>query len=382
MPNSSLVFRSLCLITLGSLWGLGPISRVVRADAPVGESFGKTATGEEVQRFTLTNSSGLKVTLMTYGATIVNLWVPDKQGNLADVVLGFDDVAGYESDRNQYFGCTTGRVCNRIAKGKFTLDGKEYTLAVNGGVNHLHGGAKRSLDRVLWQAKGVDGKEGPGVVFTYTSPDGEEGYPGNLSCQVTYTLTDGNELNVIFQATTDQATPVNLTNHSYFNLAGEGAASVRDHELQLFADRYTPMDETMIPNGQIAPVAGTPLDFRTPHLIGERIEKVNHHPTFGYDFNFVVNGEPGTIRPVARLKHPASGRVLEIISSQPCVQLYTGDFLHKQTGKGSKPYAQHSACCLETQGYPDAVNQSQFPSVILQPGKTYQEFCTYRFSAE
>lgn len=380
LPRNRKHRLSLLLPGIFLAWGL--LANVTQAEAPVGQPFGKAATGEPVELFTLTNSSQTKVTLMTYGATIVNLWLPDKQGQLADVVLGFDNIADYESDRNQYFGCTTGRVCGRIAKGKFTLNGRQYTLAVNSGEDHLHGGAKRSLDRVVWKGKGFTSPEGNGVLFTYTSPDGEEGYPGNLSCQVTYTLTDSNELKIVFAATTDQATPVNLTNHSYFNLAGEGAATVKDNELTLHADRYTPTDDAMIPTGEIIPVAGTPLDFRKPHLIGERIEEVNIKPTFGYDVNLIVNGEPGTVRPVARLKHPASGRVLEITSSQPCVQLYTGDFLHGQAGKGEKSYAQHSGCCLETQGYPDAVNQPTFPSVILEPGKNYQEFCTYRFSVE
>jgi len=353
-----------------------------QAEVPRGVPFGKTAAGELVQLFTLENANGVKVTLMTRGATIVNLWTPDRKGKLADIVLGFDDIAGYESDRNAYFGCIAGRVCNRIAKGQFTLNGKQYTLAINNGVNHLHGGIKRSLDRVNWQGRGIESTTGPGVVFTYISPDGEEGYPGNLTCTVTYTLSDKNELGIVFQAATDQATPVNLTNHSYFNLSGEGAPTVLDHELQIFADEYTPMDKTMIPTGEIAPVAGTPLDFRKPHRIGERIQQVNHDPTFGYDHNFVVNGKPGTMRPVAILKHPGSGRVLKIFSTQPCVQLYTGDFLYGQAGKQGKSYAQHSACCLETQHHPDAVNQPQFPTIILQPGQTYQQGCTYLFSTE
>lgn len=356
-------------------------STTAQAEVPVGQPFGKTAQGEPVELFTLTNSSGMKVTLMTRGATIVNLWVPDKTGKLADVVLGFDDVAGYESERNQYFGTTTGRVCNRIAKGKFTLDGKQYTLAVNNDVNHLHGGTRRSLDKVVWKGKGFAADGSQGVTFTYLSPDGEEGYPGNLSLTVTYTLSDRNELSIAYSAKTDQATPVNLTNHSYFNLGGEGASTVLNHELQIFADKYTPMDDTMIPTGEIADVAGTPLDFRTPHLIGERISEVGKTAAKGYDHNLIVNGAAGTLRPVARLTDPQSGRTLEISSTQPSVQFYTGNFLSGQEGKGGHHYPQRSACCLETQHNPDSVNQPGFPSIILKPGEIYQQTCQYRFSA-
>ncbi|WP_437227634.1 aldose epimerase family protein [Planctomicrobium sp. SH661] len=359
---------------------LGP---ACRGEVPVGTPFGKTANGEAVELFTLSNSTGMKVTLMSRGATIVNLWVPDKSGQVADVVLGFDDVAGYESEGNQYFGCTTGRVCNRIAKGKFTLDGKEYTLAVNNGENHLHGGNERSLDKVIWQGTGFEKPGAQGVVFSYTSPDGEEGYPGKLTCTVTYTLTsDRNELDIEYAATTDAPTPVNLTNHSYFNLAGEGSPTVLDHELQIFADRYTPANDNLIPTGEIASVADTPLDFRSPHVLGERIGQLEKTPAMGYDHNFVVNGEPGLVRAVAKLKDPKSGRTLEIRSSQPSVQLYTGNFLKGQAGKGGKPYAHRSACCLETQHNPDSVNQASFPSIILQPGKTYRQTCTYLFTAE
>lgn len=356
---------------------------ICRAQALATHSFGQTAGGDAVERFTLSNHTGMQITLMTRGATIVNLHVPDRDGKSADVVLGFDDVAGYESDRNQYFGCTTGRVCNRIAHGKFTLNGTEYQLAVNNGPNHLHGGTTRSLDKVIWQGTRFQHPDSLGVVFTYTSPDGEEGYPGKLTCTVTYTLLlDRNELTIDYKATTDKATPVNLTNHSYFNLAGEGAATALDHELQLFADQYTPVDDTMIPTGEIADVTGTPLDFRQPHTLGERIAAVDQTATTGYDHNFVVNGTMGTLRSAAKLTHPGSGRTLEIRTTCPGIQLYTGNFLHGQAGKGDKPYACRSACCLETQFYPDAVNQPSFPSIILQPEQTYHQSTVYRFSAK
>lgn len=353
------------------------------AAPPEKSAFGKTAAGEAVELFTLSNATGMKVTVMSRGATIVNLWVPDKDGKSADVVLGFDDVAGYESDRNQYFGCTTGRVCNRIAKAKFTVDGKEYQLAVNNGPNHLHGGVERSLDKVVWKGVASEDNEAQKVTFTYVSPDGEEGYPGNLSCTVVYALSKNtNALTISFKATTDKATPVNLTNHSYFNLAGEGAATVLDHELQLFAGRYTPTDETLIPTGEIRDVAGTPLDFRLPHLLSDRIDQLAETAAGGYDHNFVVDEDQQKPHKVARLRHPGTGRVLEVFSTQPGVQLYSGNFLKGDAGKGGKPYAQRSACCLETQHFPDAVNQPKFPSTLLRPGETYQESCTYRFSAE
>lgn len=354
---------------------------VARAES---QPFGKTADGTPVQLYTLTNANGMVAKIMTRGATLVELHVPDKEGKLADVVNGFDDVAGYESEGNQYFGCTTGRVANRIAKGKFTLDGKDYTLAVNNGPNALHGGTERSLDKVVWSAEEVDGRNGKGVRFTYTSTDGEEGFPGTLQIAVTYSLNDNNALRIQYTATTDKPTPVNLTNHTYFNLSGHGSDTVLDHELMINADRYTPADDTLIPTGEIAPVAGTPLDFRMPHVIGARIDELVETPFLGYDHNFVLNREEGQRGPqlCARLKDPKSGRVLTVRTTEPGVQFYSGNFLMGQKGKDGKEYKLRSALCLETQHYPDSVNHPEFPSTILKPGETYRHVCVYAFSAE
>ena len=346
------------------------LSRTCRGEAM---DFGTTADGQPVKIFTLTNRDGVVARLMSRGATLVSLEVPDRDGKKADVVLGFDDLAGYESNRNQHFGCVAGRFANRIAKGRFTLDGHEYQLALNDGPNHLHGGVKRNLDKVVWQAEELTTDAGPAVRFRYTSPDGEEGYPGNLTVTVTYTLTDANELRIDYEATTDKATPVNLTNHSYFNLAGAGAKTALDHELMVNADRYTPVDETLIPTGEIAPVAGTPLDFRQPRKIGERIEQLAGTSTKGYDHNYVLNKQEGELSLAARLRDPASGRTLTVSTTEPAVQVYSGNFLHDQAGRGGLAYPQRSGVCLETQHYPDSVNQPSFPNVILRPGETYRQ---------
>ena len=349
--------------------------------------FGETKAGEATEIYTLTNKNGLVAKVTTYGATLVELHLPDKDGNLVDVINGFDNVAGYEGDGNQYFGCTTGRVCNRIAKGKFTLDGEEYTLATNNDPNHLHGGGDKALSKQVWKAE--PSADAQAVTFSLTSPDGEEGYPGNLSMKVTYTLTDENELSIDYEATTDKATPVNLTNHAYFNLGGAGSGTILSHELTLNADNYTATDDTLIPTGKIEPVADTALDFRKAHVIGERIPDKEaketgdcETSTLGYDHNFVVNGEAGTMRLAARLKDPASGRVMEIHTDQPGIQFYSGNFLMEQEGKGGKKYPFRGALCLETQHFPDSVNHEDFPSTILKPGDTYSTTTVHRFSAE
>jgi aldose 1-epimerase len=355
------------------------VSQGSAADNPA--PFGKTADGTPVEVFTLKNANGMVAKIMTLGATLIELEVPDKKGKLADVVLGFDNVAGYQSDDNQYFGCTTGRVANRIAKGKFTLDGKDYTLAVNNGPNHLHGGTKKSLDKVVWKGEFAKSMIGSAVRFTYTSPDGEESYPGKLDISVIYALTDKNELRIEYSATTDKATPVNLTNHSYFNLAGAGADTILDHELTVNADRYTPTDENLIPTGKIAPVKGTPLDFTKPAKIGERIEQLTKTASLGYDHNYVLNGkDPKT--PAAKLRDPASGRALTVYTDQPGIQVYSGNFLKGPKGKGGKVYKHRGAICLETDHYPDSVNHPEFPSIILKPGQTYKHVCIYAFEAE
>ncbi len=350
---------------------------------PVAQPFGKTKDGTSVDRYRLENQTGMKVDIMTRGATVLRIDAPDKDGKVADVVLGFDDVAGYESEENQYFGCTAGRVANRIAKGKFQLNGMEYTLAINNDPNHLHGGVERSLDKVVWRARPFENAQGQGVLLWYVSPHGEEGYPGTLSCKVRFLLRkSANDLQITYSATTDQATPVNLTNHSYFNLAGVGSETVLKHELTLACSKYTPVDDTLIPTGDIKSVAGTPLDFLTPHLIGDRIGKFDDAPTIGYDHNFVIDGEAGKLRTAAKLKDLGSGRVLTVKTDQPGVQFYSGNFLKGQAGKDGKTYPHRSAICLETQFYPDSINQPTFPSVVLLPGKEYTHECVYSFTAE
>jgi aldose 1-epimerase len=345
---------------------------------PQGSDFGKNAAGKAVHEFTLTNKSGMIVKLSSRGATITQVHVPDKNGKLADVVLGFDNAAGYEGEGNQYFGNTTGRVCNRIAKGKFTLDGKEYSLAINNEPNHLHGGAKRSLDKVVWKVSKP--KKGNGLTFRYTSPDGEEGYPGKLAVTVNYILTDNNEIRINFRAKTDKATPVNLTNHAYFNLAGAGSETVLDHLLTLNADKYTPTDDTLIPTGKIESVEGTVLDFRKATRIGERIKSLDDTAAIGYDHNFVLNRKDKGLSLAATLHDPKSGRVLKVKTDAPGVQFYSGNFLMGQKGKGGKEYAHRSAICLETQHYPDSVNHANFPSTILKPGETYKHTQVYCFT--
>jgi len=357
------------------------------ADVKVGD-FGMTDDGTPVKVYTLTNSHGVVAKLIDRGATLIEWHVPDKNGQMADVVFGFKDLASYGSERNSYFGCTVGRVANRTAKGKFALNGKKYTLAVNNGPNHLHGGIKRSLDKVVWHGEPFENKSGQGVVFTYTSPDGEEGYPGNLSIKVTYTLTDDNELRIDYEATTDQATPVNLTNHTYFNLSGAGSPTILDHEVMLNADHYTPVDDTLIPTGEIAPVEGTVFDFRDFHTIGERVKELDDKPGGGYDHNFVLNSRPaepgarGSLTLAAKVREPKGGRVLSVYTTEPGVQFYVGNFLTGAEGKNGQKYNYRSGFCLETQHYPDSINQPNFPSIVLEPGETYTHTCVYQIQAE
>jgi aldose 1-epimerase len=349
--------------------------------APKSAPFGKTKSGTAVEMYTLSNGK-LTAKVMTYGATLVELQVPDKNGKMADVVLGWDNVAGYESADNQYFGCTTGRVCNRIAKGKFSLEGKDYKLAINNEPNHLHGGVEKSLDKVVWAARPFTNKQGQGVEFSYTSPDGEEGYPGKLDVKVTYLLpNDLSSLRLTYSATTDKATPVNLTNHAYFNLAGAGSETILKHRLRIVADAYTPCDDTLIPTGEIKSVEGTVMDLRKPTQIGAGIAELVKTAALGYDHNFVLNPpEAGKeMRLAAVLADPSSGRQMRVMTSEPGIQFYSGNFLKGQVGKGGKTYAHQSACCLETQHFPDSVNQSKFPSTILKPGDTFTSQTVYQF---
>lgn len=359
---------------------LGPIAQAAEVQGPT--PFGKTADGTPVEVFTLKNKNGVVARVMTRGATLIELQAPDKAGKLANIVLGFDDVAGYESKDNQYFGCTTGRVCNRIGGAKFTIDGKEYKIAANDGPNTLHGGVKRSLDKVVWKAAVANSAKDAIVRFSYTSPDGEEGFPGNLEITATYKLTDANELSCTWTAKTDKTTPVNLTNHAYFNLAGAGAPTVLDHELTLDAKSYTPTDDKLIPTGKIEPVAGTPFDFTTAHKLGERVDALIKTPAKGYDHNFVLSPRGKEPTFAAKLRDPASGRTVTVLTTQPGIQVYCGNFLFGQKGKDGKTYPLRSALCLETQHFPDAVNQKAFATTLLQPGETYQHVCVWKLSAE
>ena len=340
------------------------------------EAFGRLEDGTKVDIFTLTNPNGIQARLMTYGATLVSLEIPDRDGILGDIVLGMDTLEGYVQS-SPYFGCIVGRYGNRIANGKFRLDGEEYTLAVNNNENHLHGGV-RGFDKVVWNAEEVWSGDDIGVRFAYTSPDGEEGYPGNLTVTVIYTLTATDELRIDYEAETDKATPVNLTHHSYFNLAGQGRGDILRHELKIYADYFTPVDEGLIPTGEIKAVAGTPWDFNIPHDIGKEITKV----AGGYDHNFVLNKEEGDeLSPAAEVYEPTTGRVMEILTTEPGIQFYSGNFLNGAIiGKSGKVYFQHFGFCLETQHFPDSPNKPEFPSTILRPGETYKTQTIHKFS--
>jgi aldose 1-epimerase len=342
--------------------------------------FGKTPEGTSVDLYVLTNTHGVKAKIMTYGAILTELHAPDRDGKFEDVVLGFDDLASYLAG-HPYFGATVGRVANRIAKGKFTLDGKDYSLAVNNGPNTLHGGEK-GFDKKVWKAQPKETSDGPSVKFTYVSPDGEEGYPGTLTATVIYTFTNENAVKIEYHATTDKPTLVNLTNHSYFNLAGARAGDILGHELMIAADSYTPTDDTLIPTGEIRPVAGTPLDFTKPHTIGARIGQIPAS-VGGYDHNFVLRGGGQELVLAARAYEPKSGRVLEMYTTQPGTQLYTSNFLDgKLKGKGGVAYKKHQAFCLEAEHFPDSIHHDNFPSIVLRPGQTYSQTTIYKLSTK
>jgi aldose 1-epimerase len=346
------------------------------------EDFGKTTSGQAVEIYTLTNARGVEIKITTYGGIVTSLKVPDRNGKLDDVVLGFDNLEGYLKG-HPYFGCIAGRYANRIAKGRFTLDGKAYQLTVNNGDNHLHGGTT-GFDKMVWTAREVKSKNGVGLELTYLSKDGEQGYPGNLTARVTYTLTNANELRIDYFATTDKATVVNLTNHAYFNLAGQGNGDILSHQLQINASRFTPTDETAIPTGVLQAVKGTPFDFTKSEKIGARINQDDEQIRIGkgYDHNFVLDGKAGTLQPAATVYEPTTGRVLEIWTTEPGIQFYTGNYLDGTlTGKGGKVYQQRYGFCLETQHYPDSPNQPKFPSTALRPGKQYRTTTVLKFSA-
>ncbi len=344
--------------------------------------YGKLPDGTEIDQYTLTNAGGLKVKIITYGATITDVEVPDRNGKLENVTLFRDSLDGYLDKNTPYFGATVGRYANRIAKGKFTLDGKAYDLAVNNKPNHLHGGDK-GFNRVVWKADWFEDNHSVGVIFTYTSPDGEEHYPGTLFAKVTYSLTDKDELKMEYEATTDKPTVVNLTNHAYWNLAGAGSGDVLGHEMMIDADQYLAIKD-FIPVGAPSPVKGTPMDFTTPKTIGSRIEQLGKGKNDGYDHCYVLNKKEGAagLTLAARVVEPASGRVMEVYTTQPGIQFYTGNFLDGTITAGGKTYKKNYAFCLETQHYPDSPNEKEFPTTVLKPGETYKQSTVHKFTVQ
>jgi aldose 1-epimerase len=339
------------------------------------KSIGETPDGTKVDEYTLTNAGGLRIKIITYGAMLTTVEVPDRDGKLGVVTLYLDSLNDYLAG-HPFFGCVAGRYANRIARGKFTLDGAEYTLATNNGRNHLHGGVK-GFDKAVWKAEPMEGDDFVGVKFTLLSPDGDEGYPGTLTATATYTLANDNQLKMEYTARTDKPTHVNLTNHAYWNLAGAGSGDVLGHELMLNADRYLPVDDELIPLGELAGVKGTPMDFTQPKTIGSRIARVKG----GYDHCYVLNKKEGEeLSLAARIVEPKSGRVMEIYTTQPGIQLYTGNFLDGSLTVAGKPCKKHYGFCLETEHFPDSPNHPEYPSTVLRPGETYHEVTVHKFS--
>jgi aldose 1-epimerase len=386
--NAKRVARTLlyALMLVGELSLAGSLSSQGMRGTIRKQSFGKTASGEAIDLYSLSNKKGMEVSITNFGATIVTLRVPDRDGKTADVVLGFDTLEGYESGKS-YFGATVGRYANRIGGGTFSIDGKTYTLPKNNGNNTLHGGIV-GFNKKVWKAREIASKDGASLELSYLSPDGEEGFPGNLSVKVVFTVpVDRNELKIDYAATTDKDTVLNLSNHSYFNLTGEGNGDILDHVMTLHAKQVTPVDKTLIPTGELRDVAGTPMDFNTATAIGKRINDNYEQLVFGkgYDHNWVIarpgSGSGLTIAAVAY--DPKSGRTLEVLTSEPGVQFYSGNFLDGSAkGKGGKAYGQRAAFCLETQHFPDSPNHPNFPSTLLKPGAAFHAETMFRFSAK
>lgn len=380
--RSTLVLPAAFVLFVALLSGCTTVSGKGSSNMTVSkEVFGTLPDGRTADLYTITNGNGVRARITNFGGIVVSLETPDKGGKLADIVLGYDSIEGYLENK-PYFGCIAGRFANRIAKGKFALDGTEYTLATNNGVNHLHGGIA-GFNKVLWNAKRVNTEDAAGVRLHYVSENGEEGYPGTLTCTVTYLLSNANELRIDYDAVTDAPTIVNLTHHGYFNLAGQGTGDILGHELMINADHFTPVDATMIPAGELRPVAGTPFDFTQPMVIGARINNDDEQLKFGlgYDHNFVLNGDG--LRLIARATEATSGRVMEMYTTEPGVQFYSGNFLDgTEIGKGGVAYQHRFGFCLESQHFPDSPNQPAFPPVVLRPGKRYSQTTIYRFSTE
>jgi aldose 1-epimerase len=363
---------------------LAPLGATPQPGSTTKKSFGKTLDGQSVDLYVLTNKSGAEVSITNYGGAVVSLKVPDRSGKLADIVLGYDNADGYVADKS-YFGALVGRYGNRIGHAQFVLDGKTYTLAKNNGENTLHGGIK-GFNKALWAARTIPFGGGQALELGYISKDGEEGFPGTLTVRVIYALTDANALQITYWATTDKKTVVNLTNHAYFNLAGQGSGDILHHLIMIQADKFTPVDAGLIPTGELRDVAGTPFDFRKPTAIGARIDQADEQLKLGggYDHNFVIRrtGDTGESL-AARVVEPTSGRVMEVWTTEPGIQFYTGNFLDGKTvGKGGATYPKRNAFCLETQHFPDSPNQPKFPTVVLIPGEDYRTITTYKFSVE
>jgi aldose 1-epimerase len=366
---------AILFLAASSVWA-APRLEVTRAP------FGTLADGQKVEVYTLKNTRGAEVRVLSYGGILQSIKVPDNKGEIGDVLLGYDTLDGYVKD-SAYLGAIAGRYANRINKGRFTLDGKEYQLATNNGPNHLHGG-KKGFNRKVWQARPLRIKDAVGVELRDVSPDGDEGYPGNLTTRVVYTFDNQNRLRINYYATTDKTTIVNLTSHGYFNLAGAGLGTILNHKMQIAANRYTPIDATSIPLGTLPPVAGTPFDFRQPQVIGARIDAndTQIRNGQGYDHNFVLNHRMGSLGLAARVTEPTSGRVMRVYTTEPGVQFYSGNFLNGGAGKYGRKYPRRAGFCLETQHYPDSPNQQQFPTTVLRPGQTYRQTTVYQFSVQ